>query len=155
MPETRGAWDEAQARRFLETARIPVRLAVARPGRAPLLLSLWYAWHEGALWCATRRGAAVVKALEADPHCAFEVAPDDPPYRGVRGAGRAGLEPARGAEILDRLLDRYRVDRRSDFAAWLWSRREDEVAIRIAPERLVTWDFAPRMGDAVPPPPRP
>jgi hypothetical protein len=147
-----GAWDESQAVDFLESIRIPLRLAVHRPERAPLLLSLWFVWRDGAFWCATQPDAAVIAALVGDSRCAIEVAADTPPYRGVRGAVRGTVEPARGAEILDAIFDRYRIDRESEFARWLWSRRDQEVAIRLEPVRLFTWDFSQRMGDAVPPP---
>ena len=150
--DVRGAWKREEALSFLLETRIPVRLAIARDDREPLLLSLWYAWYEDALWCATQNGAAVVAAVRAGGRCSFEVAPDAPPYRGVRGSGRARVVEDRGVEMLERLLGRYRVDRDSEFARWLWSRREDEVALRIDPERLFTWDFGDRMGDAVPPP---
>jgi hypothetical protein len=42
-------------------------------------------------------------------------------------------------------VDRYLGTRHSSFARWLLARAEQEVAIRIAPERVSTWDFAGRM----------
>jgi len=35
-------------------------------------------------------GAAFAKLLARDPRCGFEVAPDAPPHRGVRGTARVG-----------------------------------------------------------------
>ena len=71
---------------------------------------------------------------------------NEPPYRGVRGQGRAHLLPEAGAARLEVLLDRYLGDRESNLARWLLSRAEDEVAIRIEPSWLTAWDFSARMG---------
>jgi hypothetical protein len=73
------------------------------------------------------------------------VAPDAPPYHGVRGRGVATLDPARGAEVLGLLVDRYLGTRESPFARWLLARASAEVAIRIEPSSLVSWDFSARM----------
>jgi nitroimidazol reductase NimA-like FMN-containing flavoprotein (pyridoxamine 5'-phosphate oxidase superfamily) len=129
----------------LANARIPLRLACVDPSGHPFVLSLWYAWLDGALWCATGPNARVARALAREPRCGFEVAGDTPPYLGVRGQGRAHLHPARGAEILDLLVDRHLATRDSKFARWLLARGPAEVAIRIDPGRLSSWDFAERM----------
>jgi hypothetical protein len=84
--------------------------------------------------------------LERDPRCAFEVAGDDPPYRGVRGQGEAHLSTADGPAVLLSLIDRYLGDRDSTFARWLVSRSSDEVAIRVNPGWMTSWDFTRRMG---------
>lgn len=127
-----------------ETA-IPLRLACATPSGHPQLLSLWYLWRDGALWCATSPGARVVRLVERDPRCGFEVAADAPPYRGVRGRGSATLYRTRGAEVLGALLDRYQGGRDTKLARWLLARAASEVAIRIEPLALASWDFSARM----------
>lgn len=135
----------AQIESHLESARIPLRLACADSSGHPLVLSLWYVWFEEALWCATSPRARVVHRLRREPRCGFEVAGDIPPYRGVRGRGRADLIPERGAEILSALVDRYLGTTDSKFARWLLARGPLEVAIRIEPEQLSSWDFTERM----------
>ena len=50
-----------------------------------------------------------------------------------------------GGSILEALVDRYVGTRESGFARWLLSRRDDEMAIRIAPTKVSSWDFARRM----------
>jgi nitroimidazol reductase NimA-like FMN-containing flavoprotein (pyridoxamine 5'-phosphate oxidase superfamily) len=144
MQRVSGPWDEATVERWLTEARIPVRLAV-QGERGPLVVSLWFAFEAGALWCATRGGAGVVGHLAADPRVGFEVAPDIPPYRGVRGTGRATVVADRGREVLERLLARYLDAINEPLAGWLRDRADDEVAIRIDRLTVTSWDFSGRM----------
>jgi nitroimidazol reductase NimA-like FMN-containing flavoprotein (pyridoxamine 5'-phosphate oxidase superfamily) len=144
-----GPWPPARVEAHLTETVVPLRLACAAASGHPQVLSLWYLWRDGALWCATSPQARVVGWLAREPRCGFEVAPDAPPYRGVRGHGRAALEPARGVEILEALVDRYLGTRETPFARWLLARAaEGETAIRIEPEALTSWDFTRRMGGA-------
>ena len=84
-----GPWSPEEIRAYLTTVRIPVRLA--SNGRTyPLVQSLWFLFADDALWCCTRGDSVLARRLARDPHCAFEVSADEPPYRGVRGQiGRA------------------------------------------------------------------
>ena len=59
------------------------------------------------------------------------------------------LHPEQGWSMLDRLLTRYRINRSSQLARMLAAKADHEVAIRIAPTRLSSWDFSTRMVDAV------
>jgi nitroimidazol reductase NimA-like FMN-containing flavoprotein (pyridoxamine 5'-phosphate oxidase superfamily) len=148
-PRPTGPWSAARVDAHLAGTVIPVRLACASGSGQPRVLSLWYLWRDGALWCATAPGAKVVEWLAREPRCGFEVARDEPPYRGVRGRGRATLDPERGLEILEALVDRYLGTRDTPFARWLLERAaRGETAIRIAPESLASWDFTARMGGA-------
>ncbi|MCL4686917.1 pyridoxamine 5'-phosphate oxidase family protein [Myxococcota bacterium] len=140
-----GPWSRARIDAHLERTVIPVRLACATQAGHPHVLSLWYLWRDGAVWCASGADAQVIRWLRAEPRCGFEVARDDPPYHGVRGRGHASLDPARGPELLGELVDRYLGTRASGFARWLLSRADDEIAIRITPQRLLSWDFTERM----------
>jgi len=137
-------WTEAQVEAYLQQAEIPVRLGSISDG-APLVSSLWYLYDDGAIWCATRRDAKLAGWLQDAPRCAFEVAGDSMPYKGVRGQGVATLDAALGQALLLRLIDRYLKDRNGDFAQWLIARSADEMAICIRPEWLTSWDFSRRM----------
>jgi nitroimidazol reductase NimA-like FMN-containing flavoprotein (pyridoxamine 5'-phosphate oxidase superfamily) len=139
------AWSAADIRQFLLVTEIPVRLACLSANGAPLLCSLWFLYDQGAIWCATPCTAKVVELLERDPRCAFEIGGDLMPYRGVRGQGSATLSRTDGPAILLRLIDRYLHSRESGFAHWLMARKNDEVAIRIEPAWLTSWDFSARM----------
>lgn len=130
---------------YLAAARIPLRLACVSRSGWPSIASLWYLPEDGLLWCATPARAHVARLLEREPRCGFEVAENEAPYRGVRGRGRARLEPERGDEILRKLVRRYLGSEKTPFARWLLSRGEPELAIGIEVERMTSWDFTRRM----------
>jgi nitroimidazol reductase NimA-like FMN-containing flavoprotein (pyridoxamine 5'-phosphate oxidase superfamily) len=143
-----GPWSEKRVQDHLESARMPIRLACKNTRGYPIVASLWYLYRNDALWCATQPDAAVARFLEQDARCGFEVAGDLPPYRGVRGWGKARILPGEGPEILRRLIERYLGDRDVPLSRWLLARAENEIAIRIHPERLITWDYSERMKGA-------
>lgn len=130
---------------YLAESRIPVRLACVNEDGWPVVLSLWYLYEDGALYCATQEAAKVVGYLRAEPRCGFEVAADEPPYCGVRGRALATVEPARGPEILERLLRRYLGGIDNALAEKLLSKSETEVAIRLEPQSRYVWNFGERM----------
>jgi nitroimidazol reductase NimA-like FMN-containing flavoprotein (pyridoxamine 5'-phosphate oxidase superfamily) len=144
MPEPSGPWTAAQVSAFLAEAVIPVRLATVG-SHGPTVQSMWFTWDGDALWCATQRQSLVVTRLSREPRVGFEVAADSPPYRGVRGTGRATVEPTQGERVLRGLLARYQGGEGSPLARWLLSRVEHEVAVRIDPTSIATWDFSSRM----------
>ncbi len=135
---------------YLDAARIPLRLACDTHSGWPFVLSLWFLHEEGRLFCATTASARVVSYLQREPRCAFEVAADDPPYCGVRGQALARIDPARGEEILRRLLARYLGGDNSALARRLLARAHEEVAIVLTPVNLFTWNFSRRMQDVAP-----
>ena len=139
-----GPWPAAEIEAFLATATIPVRLA--SNGRTyPLVQSLWFRYEKGALWCCTRADSVLVRRLLRDRHCAFEVSADLPPYRGVRGRGKATVLTEGAEATLPVLLDRYLGGTESPLASWLLSRLDDEVAIRIDDLVVSSWDYSARM----------
>ncbi|MEE4186000.1 MAG: hypothetical protein V2J12_09560 [Gammaproteobacteria bacterium] len=145
---TSSAWDLPTVETFLQDVVIPVRLGCIDTAGAPLICSLWYLYEAGAVWCATQQSASVVALLGREPRCAFEIAPETMPYRGVRGQGRAVvLADGEGEVVLRRLLKRYVGSCETGFARWLLKRAATEVAIRIEPEWLNSWDFSDRMRD--------
>jgi hypothetical protein len=141
----KGPWSRAEVDRFLTEARVPIRLAVNGSKGSPLLVSLWFVPIGGKLWCATQRDAKVADRIARDGRCAFEVAPDCLPYRGVRGRALAELDAAHGREVLELLIERYLGDRSSTLARWLLGRADRETAISIDPRTLFSWDYSGRM----------
>lgn len=134
---------------YLQQTVIPLRLAAADGAGWPVVLSLWYLYEGGALFCATPRLAKVVDYLRSEPRCGFEVAGDQPPYCGVRGRALATIDEQRGLEILERLLVRYVGDIDNPLARSLLGRSVAEVAIRLEPQGMSTWNFKERMAGAV------
>lgn len=147
--QAKGPWSATDIERFLAEQVIPIRLGFLTRSGWPLIASHWYVYRDGVLWCATQASAGVVTRLRADPRCSFEVATNEPPYRGVRGQGRAHVDPAAGEDVLRTLIERYLGSHDSEFAAWLLGRADAEVAIRIEPHRLRSWDFSHRMASAL------
>lgn len=139
------AMNQAEIADFMRECVIPVRLACISSNQQPLVCSLWFLYDDGAVWCATKQTASVVKFLQRNPACGLEVAPETMPYKGVRGQGEAELLPEQGLPMLLRLIDRYLGTRETNFAKWLIAQADDEVAIRIVPDWLNAWDFSARM----------
>jgi len=140
-----GPWSADTIERYLRTPAQPVRLASIAADGSPVVLSLWYLYEEGAIWCATQRTSRIVARLERAPRCGFEIAADSIPYRGVRGRARATIDVHRGAILLPRMINRYLGGTDSQLAAWWLARAEHEVAIRLDHMRVSTWDFTERM----------
>lgn len=143
----KGPWSRTEVEDHLARAVVPLRLSTAGASGWPMVVSVWYLWRDGALWCASGRSAAIVRALEAEPRCGFEIAGDTPPYFGVRGRGRAEILPD-GGPLLRELYRRYGGDEDHAFGRWLLGRDAEEARIRIAPERLMSWDYRVRMAGA-------
>lgn len=143
-----GPWPARRAAEYLDEANIPIRLATLTSSGWPNVTSLWFVRDGDELLCATQRDAAVARALRRDPRCSFEVAGEEPPYFGLRGQATARVDSAGAGDVLTALIGRYVGDTHSDFARWLLSRAGDEVVLRLAPGRIVSWDYRARMADA-------
>jgi len=138
-----GPWPLERVDEYLRTTAIPLRLASA--GRNLLVQSLWFEFDGSSLWCASQSDSVLVRRLRKDDRIGFEVSADAPPYRGVRGHGRAHLDPPRAADLLPRLIERYLGPEPSPLADWLLSRVDNEVAIRIDGLTVTSWDYSARM----------
>ncbi len=132
---------------YLESVRIPVRLACKTKSDWPMVVSLWFLRQEDQLFCSTQRTAKVVSYLARDPRCAFEIAADQPPYCGVRGQAIAYIDETKAPLILEQLLIRYVGDLNSSLAKKLLAKSGNEVSIIIEPRTIFTWDFTDRMKD--------
>ena len=133
---------------FLKEVNIPLRLSCLTTSGWPMIVSLWYLYSEGKLFCSTQKNSKLVKFLRQDPRCAFEIAPETPPYRGIRGKGTVELVEEGAMDTLEKLILRYLGGKDSGLAQYLLS-RDNEVAIVITPKKLYTWDYSSRMQDAL------
>jgi hypothetical protein len=130
---------------YLEQIKIPVRFVSVKRTRWPVVLSLWYIYEKGKIWCATQNSAKIVKIILGNSKCGFEIASEKPPYRGIRGEGEAMIDKSRGIEILEKLLLRYLGGQSSSLAKKLLANKENEVAIEIEPLKIFRWDYTNRM----------
>ncbi|MEL0112097.1 MAG: hypothetical protein VW835_10235 [Rickettsiales bacterium] len=105
-PKFSGPWSPAEVQSYLEEAVIPIRVSAVSSVGWPSVVSLWFQYDGGLLYCACRRNARVVGLLRQNPRCAFEIAGETPPYFGVRGQGEAEIDGTQGAERLRGLIDR-------------------------------------------------
>ncbi|WP_424015447.1 pyridoxamine 5'-phosphate oxidase family protein [Halorubrum xinjiangense] len=156
--DSTGPWDRDRVDEFLADARVPVRLGCRTPSDRPWIVSLWFAWDAdagsasdeptGAIRCATSANADLVEFVEHDDEVSFDVSTNDPPYKGIRGRGRATVVPDEEKRLLRSLLTKYLGGTDNATAERLLRPERDEVEIRIEPERLHAWDYTERMGPA-------
>ena len=140
-----GPLDRDGVAAYLDASVIPLRLACVAPSGWPVVVSLWFARRGEELVCATQRSSSLVRALEREPRCAFEVAGEQPPYRGVRGRARVTVEPDVELATLATLVARYLGGVESPFAHWLLGRGTPEVVLRLDPVEVSSWDYTQRM----------
>lgn len=145
MTTYQGQWDEEEVHSFLEDQTIPVRLSFVSDDQQPWMLSLWYQFEDGIMYCATKKDSNVITHLTDNPFCAFEVSTNEPPYRGVRGKGPVTISPDENLLLLKELVDRYVDDDDDTFRSWLLGRDVQEVEIAIEPEKIYSWDYSDRM----------
>jgi pyridoxamine 5'-phosphate oxidase-like protein len=148
MPITlKGPWKREEVDRFLTDSQFPLRLACVAEDGFPRVVSVWYGYDGERLRCVSHRSSKLVSLLKRSDCVGFELAPNEPPYYGVRGQGIARLEPDVDGEVLEQMLQRYLGGTQSRLGEWLLSRSDDEVLITIEPLRLFSWDYRDRMAD--------
>jgi hypothetical protein len=153
--QVNGPWSKEKVWSFAKDAVIPARIACHSSSDWPATVSLWFLVEDEAFWCATPETAFVAKWLRRDPRCAIEIAPEHPPYLGLRAQCRATLEPDPERRVLRKVINRYLGSEESGLAKWLLRRPVNEQSIRLDPLRLTSWDFSVRMSDAFPSQPTP
>ena len=139
-------WSQTQIAEFLTQSLIPIRLSI-QDGDFPSICSVWYAFDEadGAIICVTHKRSQLAKLVAKSPRCGFEVASNQPPYRGVRGKALIELRPGAAIESLPSLIERYLGNTNAPLGKWLMSRIDDEVELRLSPVWLSAWDYGRRM----------
>ena len=60
--EIKGPWSEADVAGFLDSAKIPIRLACIGADGFPRVVSLWYRYDAGNFYCVTHRDAILYPA---------------------------------------------------------------------------------------------
>jgi nitroimidazol reductase NimA-like FMN-containing flavoprotein (pyridoxamine 5'-phosphate oxidase superfamily) len=145
QPHLSGPWSISQIESYLNEKAVPLKLSVISSGGWPVIVSLWFVFDENRIICASRKKSKIIKFLETNPRCAFEVSGESPPYSGVRGQGIAMLSNKDSHGVLERLHDRFLGMQDTPFKQWLLKNSENETIISIEPKRLMTWDYSTRM----------
>lgn len=143
----KGPWDKVQIDSFLQNSTFPLRLACVGEDGFPRVVSVWYGYDGQRFRCVSHRSSQLVSLLERSGRVGFELAPNEPPYHGVRGQGIATLDSDADGVVLGDMLQRYLGGTDSKLGNWLLSRAEDEVLITIEPVRLFSWDYRERMAE--------
>jgi len=147
----RGPWSPAEVTQYLQRCVYPMRLACVGGDGYPRVVSVWYQYVEGRFYSVSHRESKLVGLLQANGRVGFEIAPNEPPYCGVRGQGLAEVVELGNESTLDKLLERYLGGTESRLGNWLLSRRDEEMLITVQPRRMFSWDYQERMEDiAVP-----
>ena len=141
----KGPWSESQIDEFLQESVFPLRLACTAADGFPRVVSVWFRFEDGRFYCVSHRDSPLVALLRDSNKVGFEVAPNQPPYCGVRGQGLATLDRTNGAAVLAGLADRYLGTDDTPFRRRLMQGAQDEVALVIRPTRMMSWDYRKRM----------
>ncbi|MEQ8662429.1 MAG: pyridoxamine 5'-phosphate oxidase family protein [Gammaproteobacteria bacterium] len=141
----RSGLDAVAALRFARAAVTPLRVATLDAAGYPHITSLWFLLDAGHFICCTQRNAVLSRNLRRDPRAGFELAVNEPPYRGLSGRAAAHFPATDAATLLTALADRYLGERDPRLRRWLLSRATSEVVIALEPLHLTGWDFSARM----------
>ena len=140
----KSAWDQRELQEFLGSSKIPIRVSVL-DDEYPLICSVWFEYVDGKLIIVSHEESKLAKTLLRQRKCGFEIATNDPPYRGVRGKANVVGELGASEDILRRVIQRYLGGTNQKLASWLLSRVEREVKFTLHPTWVTSWDYGERM----------
>ena len=140
--------DAEEINKFIPDLKIPIRVGFIKSNDVPAVISLWYVYNDGKLYCASQKTAKIVSYLKKNPLCGFEIAADKPPYKGMRGEGTARILNETGAYVLDLLMEKYLGEKESKLSKYLRNNSKTEVAIEITPQKIFNYDYSKRMKDS-------
>jgi hypothetical protein len=132
-------------RELAPNTKIPIRIGFIKSNGYPSIISLWYIDIDGKIYCATQKTAKIIQYLETNPSCGFEIASDQPPYKGSRGEGIVKIIPSKGPEILNLLIKKYLGEKESTLSKFLRGHSQNEIAIEITPTKIFHYDYSKRM----------
>ena len=140
------AWSELEVTEFLRSSTIPMRIATNTESY-PTLCSVWYLFDEqaGELLCVSHQKSKLVLDITASKKCSFEIAPNEPPYFGVRGKAVVTLSKENVLDTLTTVMSRYLGGTDCRLAKWLIGRSDEEYVLRLTPVQTTSWDYRERM----------
>jgi len=136
-----------QSEKIIDDKKIPIRIAFVKPDGIPNVISLWYVFINEKIYCATQKSAKIVSYLKNNSECGFEIAADNPPYRGIRGEGTVRVIHENAQDVLNILIKKYLGEKESTLSKFLRANSKSEVTIEITPKKLLSYDYSKRMKD--------
>jgi nitroimidazol reductase NimA-like FMN-containing flavoprotein (pyridoxamine 5'-phosphate oxidase superfamily) len=143
--QTNSDWALAEIEQFLMSENIPMRIAVMDADGFPMICSVWHQYQQGKIYAVVHKNSKLIKKLRQSPQCAFEIALNHPPYRGVRGQAVASIDEQDAAGPLDELLNRFVGEGYQQLRTFLRQRSADERVVTLALGKISAWDFSARM----------
>ena len=140
----KSAWNQQELRDFLVSSKIPIRISVL-DDEYPLICSVWFECLDEKLVIVSHEDSKLAKTLLRQRKCGFEIATNDPPYKGVRGKADVVAEAEGSGDTLRRVIQRYLGGTNQKLASWLLSRVEHEVKFTLHPTWVTSWDYGERM----------
>ena len=140
----KSAWSQQELQDFLVSTKIPIRISVL-DDEYPLICSVWFEYADSKLIIVSHEESKLAKTLLRQRKCGFEIATNDPPYRGVRGKANVDAELGGSEDTLRRVIQRYLGETNQKLASWLLSRVEHEVKFTLHPTWVTSWDYGERM----------
>ena len=140
----KSAWNKQELQDFLVSSKIPIRISVL-DDEYPLICSVWFEYLDEKLVIVSHEDSKLAKTLLRQRKCGFEIATNDPPYKGVRGKADVVAEAEGSGDTLRRVIQRYLGGTNQKLASWLLSRVEHEVKFTLHPTWVTSWDYGERM----------
>ena len=140
----KSAWHQQELQDFLVSCKIPIRISVL-DDEYPLICSVWFEYLDEKLVIVSHEDSKLAKTLLRQRKCGFEIATNDPPYKGVRGKADVVAEAEGSGDTLRRVIQRYLGGTNQKLASWLLSRVEHEVKFTLHPTWVTSWDYGERM----------
>ena len=107
VPDLPNLLSDSVISEFLNAFTGPLRIATNTKSGFPTMCSLWYRHQDSLLLCATQKDSLLVRNLERDNRCAFELSVNEAPYYGLRGRGLVSISPDGAGNLLEHLASRY------------------------------------------------
>lgn len=126
---------------FLEGSSIVAVLCTLDPDGWPYQVPVWYEWDRSHLWIVSKPKARYVGNLRRDPRASVCIATQQLPYVRVLFQGRIDLldTDQEWVPMGERMAERY-LGPEEGPAYIEKTRRWKRVFLRLAPERIRSWD---------------
>ncbi len=136
---------QAEREAFLAGVHVGVLTVVAREGRGPLAIPVWYGYSPGGLVSVTTGGTSrKARAIAAAGRFSLCAQDEAPPYKYVTVEGPAVIEPA---DLTERIAIARRYLGIEGGDAFIAANPDaDDVTIRMVPEHWQSADFSKAAG---------